>query len=98
MRVTLFTLGSRGDIQPLVVLARRLRQAGHSAVLATSPDFAGLAADYGVDFEPVGPPIATLMNDEVTKLVEGVAFSNCCVTASNKGERRRRSTFGKAGG
>lgn len=31
-------------------------QAGHSVVLAGRPDFAGLVAEYGVDFAPVGHP------------------------------------------
>ena len=56
MRITLFTIGARGDTQPFVALAVRLRQDGHSVKLAARPDFAGLAADYGVDFAPLGHP------------------------------------------
>jgi len=56
MRITLFTIGARGDTQPFVALAVRLRQNGHSVKLAARPDFAKLAADYGVDFAPLGHP------------------------------------------
>ncbi len=56
MRITLFTIGARGDTQPFVALAVQLMQDGHSVKLAARPDFAGLAADYGVDFEPLGHP------------------------------------------
>jgi sterol 3beta-glucosyltransferase len=56
MRITLFTIGGRGDTQPFVALAVRLRQAGHRVTLAARPDFAGLAADYDVDFAPLGHP------------------------------------------
>ncbi len=56
MRITLFTIGARGDTQPFVALAVRLRQEGHSVTLAARPDFADLAADYGVDFAPLGHP------------------------------------------
>jgi UDP:flavonoid glycosyltransferase YjiC (YdhE family) len=56
MRITLFTIGGRGDAQPFVALAVRLMQNGHSVKLAARPDFASLAADYGVDFAPLGHP------------------------------------------
>ena len=56
MRITLFTIGGRGDTQPFVALAVRLMQNGHSVKLAARPDFASLAADYGVDFAPLGHP------------------------------------------
>jgi sterol 3beta-glucosyltransferase len=56
MRITLFTIGGRGDTQPFVALAARLMQDGHRVTLAARPDFAGLAVDYGVDFAPLGHP------------------------------------------
>lgn len=70
MRITMFSFGSRGDIQPMIALACRLNQAGHTALLATSPDFAELAAEYGVAFEPLGPPLSTFMNEELNEIVE----------------------------
>lgn len=70
MRISMFSFGSRGDIQPMIVLGCRLKQAGHNLLLATSPDFADLAAEYGIDFEPLGPPLSTLVNDEYKELVE----------------------------
>jgi sterol 3beta-glucosyltransferase len=54
MRITLYTIGGRGDTQPFVALAARLMQDGHRVTLAARPDFAGLAVDYGVDFAPLG--------------------------------------------
>jgi len=56
MRIALFTIGGRGDTQPFVALAVRLRQDGHRVTLAARPDFAGLAAAYGIEFEPLGHP------------------------------------------
>ncbi len=56
MRITLFTIGTLGDTQPFVALAVRLRQDGHHVTLAARPDFAGLAAAYGIEFEPLGHP------------------------------------------
>src|SRR5258707_12966764 len=54
MRIALLTIGGRGDTQPFVALAVRLRQAGHHVMLAARPDFADLAAEYDVEFAPLG--------------------------------------------
>ena len=56
MRIVLITIGARGDTEPFVALAVRLMRDGHSVRLAARPDFAGLAAGYGVDFAPLGRP------------------------------------------
>lgn len=56
MRIILFTIGARGDTQPFLALALRLVQAGHHVTLAGRPDFAALAAEYGVEFAPLGHP------------------------------------------
>src|SRR5258708_12930672 len=56
MRIILITIGARGDTEPFVALAVRLMRDGHSVTLAARPDFAGLAAGYGVDFAPLGRP------------------------------------------
>jgi sterol 3beta-glucosyltransferase len=56
MRITLLTIGAQGDTAPFVALAVRLMQDGHSVTLAARPDFAGLAAQYHVDFAPLGHP------------------------------------------
>ena len=39
MRVLLTTVGSRGDVQPLVALALGLRDLGHEPRLCVPPDF-----------------------------------------------------------
>lgn len=56
MRVVLVTIGAWGDTEPFVALAVRLMRDGHKVTLAARPDFAGLAAGYGVDFAPLGRP------------------------------------------
>jgi sterol 3beta-glucosyltransferase len=56
MRIVLITIGGRGDTEPFVALAVRLMREGHSVRLAARPDFAGLAAAYGVEFAPLGRP------------------------------------------
>ncbi|HEY1014989.1 MAG TPA: glycosyltransferase, partial [Herpetosiphonaceae bacterium] len=53
MRVALLTLGSRGDVQPFLALARALRAAGHEPVLAASAGFAPWIRSHGAGFAPI---------------------------------------------
>jgi len=53
MKALLLTVGSRGDVQPFVALAVRLRASGHAAVLAAPAVFSGLAEAYDVPFVPL---------------------------------------------
>ena len=52
MRVLLSTVGSRGDVQPLVALASHLRDTGHDACLCVPPGFEEFA--QGFDYFPIG--------------------------------------------
>jgi UDP:flavonoid glycosyltransferase YjiC (YdhE family) len=66
MRIVLITTGARGDTEPFVALAVRLMRDGHSVRLAARPDFAGLAAGYGVDFAPLGARISRSSPERLT--------------------------------
>lgn len=57
MRVLLSTIGSRGDVQPVVALALRLREIGHQARLCAPPDFRAWIEGLGIDFVPLGPEV-----------------------------------------
>ncbi|PUB31820.1 UDP:flavonoid glycosyltransferase YjiC (YdhE family) [Promicromonospora sp. AC04] len=71
MQITILTAGSRGDVEPLFGLALALRELGHHPTVVGSPDFAGLAASYGADFESFGPPLPSYAdNPELVELVE----------------------------
>ncbi|MGC4936495.1 glycosyltransferase [Kribbella sp. DT2] len=48
MRVALVGMGSRGDAQPMAVLAAELMGRGHDVVLATSSDLAWMGPAFGV--------------------------------------------------
>ncbi len=54
MRVLLSTIGSRGDVQPLVALGLRLKALGHEAHICAPPDFQAWVAGFGLGFTPVG--------------------------------------------
>jgi vancomycin aglycone glucosyltransferase len=55
MRVLLSTIGSRGDVQPLVALAVQLRADGHEVRLCVPPDFREWIEDLGMSVTPIGP-------------------------------------------
>ncbi len=50
MRITILTIGSRGDVQPYLALAVGLRRAGYSVRVASHANFESLIRGYGVDF------------------------------------------------
>jgi vancomycin aglycone glucosyltransferase len=54
MRVLLSTVGSRGDVQPMVALASHLRATGHDACICAPPGFEDLTADLGVEYFRIG--------------------------------------------
>ncbi|WP_062346189.1 glycosyltransferase [Herbidospora yilanensis] len=60
MRVLLSTIGSRGDVQPLVALATHLRALGQEVHLCVPPDFQGWIESLGMPVTPIGPELRTL--------------------------------------
>lgn len=53
MLFTIFTSGTRGDIQPFLPLAKGLQGAGHSVRLATGSNFKSMIEQAGIEFVPV---------------------------------------------
>jgi vancomycin aglycone glucosyltransferase len=60
MRVLLSTIGSRGDVQPLVALALQLRALGQEARLCVPPDFREWIDGLGLPVTPIGPELRKL--------------------------------------
>jgi vancomycin aglycone glucosyltransferase len=61
LRVVLTSIGSRGDIQPIVAIAQALVRRGHRAVVAAPPDFAEWVSGLGLEFEPLGMDVNAFM-------------------------------------
>lgn len=53
-RIAMATLGTQGDIQPYVALARAMQERGYSVVLGTTDDFEAMITSYGVEFWSLG--------------------------------------------
>jgi vancomycin aglycone glucosyltransferase len=57
MRVLLSTIGTRGEVQPLVALALQLRALGHEVRACVPPDFRDWIEGLGIPVVPVGPEL-----------------------------------------
>lgn len=56
-KIAMFTMGTRGDVQPYIYLSKALMRAGYDVTLGTHPCWRELVEGAGVHFEPVGPDI-----------------------------------------
>jgi vancomycin aglycone glucosyltransferase len=57
MRVLVSTIGSRGEVQPVVALASRLRALGHEVRVCVPPDFREWIEGLGIPVTPIGPEL-----------------------------------------
>jgi vancomycin aglycone glucosyltransferase len=60
MRVLLSTIGSRGDVQPLLALAMELKGLGQQVKMCVPPDFRDWIESFGISVTPIGPELRTL--------------------------------------
>jgi vancomycin aglycone glucosyltransferase len=77
MRVLLSTIGSRGDVQPLVAVALALRGLGQQVRLCVPPDFREWIESLGMPVTPNGPE------------VRGTARAGAAAAPATPDERRR---------
>jgi vancomycin aglycone glucosyltransferase len=63
MRVLLSTIGSRGEVQPLVALASQLRALGQEVRLCVPPDFRAWIEGLGFPVVPIGPELRPTASD-----------------------------------
>lgn len=62
MRISIHTLGTRGDVQPYVALARSLSRNGHEVQLAGPAQFDRFVTENGVSFFPLPGEFLTLLD------------------------------------
>ena len=53
MRVSIITVGTRGDVQPFAAFGIGLQRAGHEVRICTHPEFRELVTGNGLDFAPL---------------------------------------------
>ena len=67
MKLTLVTVGTRGDITPFVALGCGLKKAGHIVTVASHRDFEKMVTDHGLFFKPVATNIMSTLREKSGK-------------------------------
>ncbi len=57
MRILFSTIGSRGDVQPLVALASHVKALGNGVRVCVPPDFREWIESLGIPVTPIGPEV-----------------------------------------
>jgi vancomycin aglycone glucosyltransferase len=66
MKVLLSSIGSRGDVQPILALATELKRLGADAVLCVAPNFKEWIESFGVECIPIGPDLRKMTGGTVS--------------------------------
>ncbi|KAI0274778.1 hypothetical protein BC834DRAFT_814654 [Gloeopeniophorella convolvens] len=74
LHFTFLTIGSRGDVQPYIALAKGLLADGHRVRIATHGEFKGWVESHGIEFGYVGGDPAELMRICVENGTFTIAF------------------------
>ncbi|QPG77239.1 hypothetical protein FOA43_004646 [Brettanomyces nanus] len=61
-RLTLLTIGSRGDVQPYIALGKALVKEGHSVKIVTHKEFGPWIKSHGLDFDVIAGDPSELMS------------------------------------
>ena len=96
MRILLSTIGSRGDVQPLVALGLQLKALGQDVHMCVPPDFRDWIEGLGMTVTPIGPELrstgktnpmaARPTPEQVRQMMEGtVAAQFETITAAAQG-------------
>ncbi|WP_343247829.1 glycosyltransferase [Diplocloster hominis] len=56
-KIAMFTMGTRGDVQPYIYLARALNKYGYETLIGSHPCWKELIEHGGITFKPIGPDI-----------------------------------------
>ncbi|WP_256009498.1 glycosyltransferase [Desertivirga xinjiangensis] len=64
MKISISTIGTRGDVQPYAILGEALAARGHQVTLSTSKNFEELVRSYNIDFHPVNVDYQEILNSE----------------------------------
>lgn len=76
MKISILTLGTRGDVQPYAVLGKALKQRGHQVTLSTAKNFEQLVKSYEIDFVPVEAEYQKILQSEEGKrIMKGNPFA-----------------------
>ncbi|WP_136658917.1 glycosyltransferase [Nitratireductor sp. XY-223] len=71
MKILILTIGSRGDVQPYLALAKGLKKAGHAVTLATCERFRDFIENHGITYGFISDDLMKIVDsDEGKALME----------------------------
>jgi UDP:flavonoid glycosyltransferase YjiC (YdhE family) len=73
LRILLATVGSRGDVQPMLGLAQTLAARGHVPIVAAPANFESWVRSQGFEFAPLGTDVQAFLSAH-TGVLTGSAF------------------------
>jgi sterol 3beta-glucosyltransferase len=76
MKITVFTAGSRGDIQPCLALGRGLQESGYQVTLAAPADFGDFVRTHEVCFRPLRGDVRRIMASDTGRKFLGSGGGN----------------------
>jgi len=71
MRIILATIGSLGDLHPVIALAIELRQRGHAVTIATSANYREKLAALELPFHPLRPDLLAGGSQVIAEIMGG---------------------------
>lgn len=76
MKISMLTLGTRGDVQPYIALAKALTARGHEVLLAGPENFGDWAKSHGLIFRSLGVDMVNfLQSPEARRALAGSPWS-----------------------
>ena len=62
MRIVILTIGSRGDVQPMLDLTLALKSGGHDVLLAGPPEKRNWAEQLGCPYRSIGRDVTAFLD------------------------------------
>ncbi|MGL5540890.1 MAG: glycosyltransferase [Erysipelotrichaceae bacterium] len=76
MKIAIFTLGTRGDVQPYLALAKTAIQNGHRALICTGQSFQALIESHGVTYVKADSDLMALLETKEGQMVFNNAMAH----------------------
>ena len=69
MRISILTLGTRGDVEPFIALAEKALEKGHQAVICTGKTFKPFIEKAGIEFKEAASDLMAMLETEEGQMV-----------------------------
>ncbi len=69
MKITILTLGTRGDVQPFVALGQKALEKGHQVVICTGQSFKPFIEKIGIEFQEAASDLMAMLSTNEGQIV-----------------------------